>query len=112
MQYLYSNHGNGFQRISEDAARRRAEALGILRYPARPRFEHFNVYEDHVTIIDNQAPKGQQWVDIWFRGDRPFCEYCQESDCEHIRFALELPEVIQALKKHGWTVKDGKIVRR
>jgi len=80
-------------------------------YPSKPRFEHYNCYEDHVTLIDNQL--GGKWIDIYFRNDKPFCELCEKHNCEHIGFILELPDVIEELKKHGWTVTEtGKIVRR
>jgi len=82
-------------------------------YPAKPRFEHYNIYEDHITIIDNDASKGREWIDIYFRADRPYCERCEETNCEHIKAILEMPDVIKELKEHGWAVTEtGKIVRR
>jgi len=81
-------------------------------YPTRRRFEHYNAYEDRISIIDNDAPKGKEWVDIWFTGDQAFCDRCEESECEHIGFIIQSPELIDPLKEHGWSVKDGKIVRR
>jgi len=103
----------GFLHITDIATEAVREFLNDLGYyPSRPRFQHYNVYEDRVTIIDNDAPKGKEWVDVWFRGDKPFCEYCQESDCDHIQFILEIPEVVQGLREHGWTLEDGKISRK
>lgn len=61
------------------------------------RFEHFNVYEDHVTIWDHLK---NRLIDINFRGYEPwvFCSLCEEYDCEHIRFALKLPKVVRTLR--------------
>lgn len=101
----------GFRSIAEfveDAMRRRAESLGILKYPIKTRFEHCNVYEDHVTIMDNEINK---LIDVYFRSDKPFCEYCEESNCDHTRFILELPKVVKVLQEHGWVIEGDKIVR-
>lgn len=73
-----------------------------------PRFEHFNFYEDHVTIWDR---KEKRLVDVYFRNRRVYCEFCKEFDCEHISFALSLPKVVKPLRDIGWIIKDGKVVR-
>jgi len=71
-----------------------------------PRFTHYNVYEDHATIYDNLK---KRIVDVYFR-EGPYCEHCEESDCEHVRFALSLPKVIEPLEKKGWAIKDGRVI--
>jgi len=76
-----------------------------------PRFEHFNVYQDHVTIWDKKL---KRLVDVYFNGKPPYvwCSLCEESDCEHIKFALSLPKVLNTLKKRGWKIdkEEGKIL--
>lgn len=77
-------------------------------YSRRPKFEHVNVFEDHVTILDTGA---QKLFNIYFRSDRPFCEVCESSKCVHVGFAYSLPEVRTALMDRG--VKFGsKILNR
>lgn len=70
--------------------------------------EHFNVYEDHVTIVDH-TKKGL--ANVYFRDKTIYCELCDESKCEHIEYALNLPKVLQILKDKGWIIKEGKIIR-
>ena len=73
-----------------------------------PRLEHFNVYEDHVTIIDRSR---KAIVNVYFR-NKPWCDLCEEHDCEHIRYALGIPKVIEILRKHGWIIEDGRIIKK
>jgi len=72
-----------------------------------PRFEHFNVYEDHVTIFDNE---NKRLIDVYFRAGQAYCEYDEAFDCEHIQFALSLPDVVNPLNERGWIIRDGKII--
>lgn len=57
-------------------------------------FPHFKVRKDSVTIYDRVKDR---LVDIHFNGLR--CSLCEESDCEHVRFALTIPEVVEAIEK-------------
>jgi hypothetical protein len=72
------------------------------------RFTHYNVYEDHATIYDDLR---KRIVDVYFRED-PYCEECGTSDCEHVRFALSLPKVVEPLIKKGWTIMDGRVISK
>jgi Arc/MetJ-type ribon-helix-helix transcriptional regulator len=65
------------------------------------RFQHINVFEDHVTILDRIK---NSLVDVYFRNGKPYCEYDKSFDCEHIIFALNIPEVREDLKKRGWKI--------
>ena len=53
-----------------------------------PRLTHYNVYEDHITINDNQL---RRLVDVYLRGSkaRPlfFCSIDGTEDCIHVDFA-------------------------
>ncbi|MBS7638644.1 hypothetical protein KEJ49_07190 [Candidatus Bathyarchaeota archaeon] len=73
------------------------------------RFEHFNVYEDHVTIWDKKL---RRLVDVYFSGRKPyiFCSLCEDSECDHIQFALSIPEALKALKEKGWRIEEGKVL--
>jgi len=80
------------------------EKLGF-RLP-KPRFDHFNLGEEGVKITDDEI---HQIVDIYFRREGIYCNYDNASDCEHIKFALTVPEiqrVVRARKRDGWKLPD------
>lgn len=104
-EFIDRNPHFGFRSIAEfveDVLRKRAESLGII-VALMPRFMHHNVHDDHVTIIDNQLHRE---VEVYFQ-DKPFCEFCEEHNCEHISFALTIPKVVKALKERGWKMRNG-----
>lgn len=51
-------------------------------------------------------------VDVYFSGRRPhvYCSLCEDSECDHTRFALNIPEALQALKEKGWRIEEGKVL--
>jgi len=103
----------GFLYITDvvtDAARQLLKSYGYSS-TLRPRFVHYNVYEDHVSIIDNEQPEGKSWVDVYLQNGKAWCDLCEKHDCDHTRFALGLPKVVDALTAKGWAVEDGKVVR-
>ena len=61
------------------------------------RFQHFNIYDDHVTMWD----KVEKLLDVYFRNSRPYCTHHEQHECEHITFALSIPKVREALKQKG-----------
>lgn len=65
----------------------------------QPRLEHFNLNQDGVVILDRQLDK---LIQVYFRPNGIFCEWCQTSMCEHIEFALSLPRVQKILREKGW----------
>lgn len=75
----------------------------------KPRFKHFNCYDEHVTLWDNLK---KRLIDIHFREFKPYiyCELCESSNCDHIKFVLTIPKVIETLKKRGWNIEEGKII--
>ncbi len=72
------------------------------------RFSHVNVYDDHATIYDNLR---KEMVNVYFKTD-PYCEKCEASDCEHVRYALTLPKVVDPLREKGWIIKEGHILAK
>lgn len=68
-------------------------------YADKEIMEHFNIYEDHITIRDNRIGR---YIDIYPKDNELWCEFCQAKNCEHIRFALTVPEVEKVLEKRGW----------
>jgi len=103
-QYIEDYPEQGYKSIADfvtDAIRRRAEELNVFKLA--PRFEHFNVYEDHATIWDKKLSLA---VDVYPREDGTmWCKHCESTDCEHVEFALTVPEIIKPLEKRGWSHK-------
>ena len=76
---------------------------GLTSIPELPGLEHFNTYEDHATIRDHRLglyidlypkPEGELW-----------CAYCESTSCDHVEFALTVPDIIKPLEKRGWRPK-------
>jgi hypothetical protein len=71
--------------------------------------DHFNIGENGVKIQDpslatKYSPHGPI-IDVYFRDGKAFCDYCESSDCKHVKYALSLPLVQRILKKRGWKIK-------
>ena len=76
----------------------------IAIYPLPPpRFEHINTYDDHITVKDNVLNKN---VDVYLKEDGlAYCNVCGLDDCQHIDYALGIPQVIRILNAKGWKRK-------
>ena len=74
------------------------QLLDLYRPLLRPRLEHLNMFEDHVTIKDNEQ---NRIVDVYFKGGRVYCSLCDSESCNHTGFALSIPEVLRILEKKG-----------
>ena len=69
----------------------------------KPRFEHVNVYNDHVKILDRELEKSGRIVSVYFKRDRaPYCDYDQAKQCVHIDYAWEIPEAAMKLREAGF----------
>ena len=70
--------------------------------------EHFNLSENGVRILDrslaNEHSRGRI-IDVYFKPDKVLCEYCESTRCQHVKFALDLPEVQKILHTKGWKIK-------
>jgi len=93
----------------KEAIRKRFEELKTAQLmPELPPLEHFNVSEQGVRILDrtlaSKTSKGRI-IDVYFKPDNVWCDYCQSSSCQHVKFALDLPAVQEILDKKGWTIK-------
>ena len=115
-EYINSHPETGYKSLADfvtDAIRKRCEELKILgpAPPEPPELEHFNVNEDHVTIIDH---KMRRIPDVFFRNNRVWCDVCEEEDCRHVRYALKIPKVVKILSENGWVIdeEEGKIIRK
>jgi len=95
-QYLFDTAG-----ISDSASVLR-HLVTTFQVPP-PRFEHVNVYHDHVTVRDNLLKKD---TDVFLKADGSvYCQLCGLSSCPHIDYALDLPEVKKAIEERGWKRK-------
>lgn len=63
----------------------------------RKRFDHINMYDDHVKILDNKLDRVGRIVSVYFRDTRAWCDYCDEHMCVHIQYAWEIPDVREVL---------------
>jgi len=73
----------------------------------QPPLEHFNISEHGVSILDRtlaDATSRGRIIDVYFKPDKVWCEYCESSKCQHVKFALELPEVQKILRTKGWKI--------
>ena len=68
--------------------------------------EHFNICEEGVRVLDRNLDKPRgRIIDIYFKPENAWCEYCESTSCKHVKFALSLPEVQKILKEKGWKVR-------
>ena len=101
----------GYKSRSEfikEAIRKRFEELQTAQLmPKLPPLEHFNVDEGGVRILDRTLAtktSSGRIVDVYFKPDSVWCDYCQSNSCQHTKFALELPAVQEILSKKGWKI--------
>jgi len=76
--------------------------------PLLPRFEHFNLSDNGVRILDRTL-KPKRIVDIYFRPEGIWCDLCKAHSCEHVDFALNEPEIKQLIEKkrmEGWKLPE------
>ncbi|MEM3437241.1 MAG: ribbon-helix-helix domain-containing protein [Nitrososphaerales archaeon] len=92
--------------VAIEAIRKFLEREGM--YTPKPRFEHLNTYEDHVKIWDNRLSRT---ASVYFKEDKVLCDICESDECIHIGFALSIPEVVNALERHGYPIL-GKVLNK
>ena len=49
---------------------------------------------------------------VYFTEKGVWCEWGNSTECEHVKYALEIPKVREILRKHGWEVEEGKLKKR
>jgi hypothetical protein len=54
--------------------------------------------------LANEHSRGRI-IDVYFRPENAWCEYCESTDCRHVKFALSLPEVRKILREKGWEIR-------
>lgn len=63
---------------------------------APPRFSHFNIYEDHVTVRDNLD---SDLYDVYVKDRQLYCERDKSFSCEHVNYAYTIEKVQDALRR-------------
>jgi hypothetical protein len=110
-EYIKTHPEMGYKSLADfitDAVREKCEDLKILvpTPPELPTLEHFNIWEEGVRILDRNLDKPRGLiVDVYFKPENAWCEYCESSSCKHVDFALSLPEVQKILKHKGWPLR-------
>jgi len=113
-QYINAHPETGYKSLADfitDAVRKRCEELKILVPTSLepPILEHFNVNQDHVTVIDRRR---RMFADVYFRNNHVYCELCKKENCEHVKYTLNLQKVQKALREKGWKIEEGKITQK
>jgi len=69
------------------------------------RFKHINTLDNHITIQDRKL---RRIIDVYVRDKTKdlWCEYCGNTDCEHVSFSYTIPEVRETLSNKGWKLPD------
>ena len=113
-EFIKNHPERGYKSLADfvtEAVRKRCEELKILvpTPPEPPALEHFNINEDHVTVIDR---KRRMFADVYFRNNNVYCELCGTKNCEHIEYVLNLPKVKEILRRKGWIIEGGEIIEK
>ncbi len=71
------------------------------------RFSHINTFDNRVTIRDRKLNRE---VDINLKplsgsGFEMICEVHESSNCEHVKYVRNLPDVLEELKQKGWKTR-------
>jgi hypothetical protein len=111
-EYVEAHPEMGYQSLADfvkDALRDKCDQLGIIMpKPKLPMLEHFNLNGTGVRVLDRSLGNSRihgRIVDIYFRPNKVFCDFCQSENCNHTQFAPGLPEARAILKEKEWKVK-------
>jgi hypothetical protein len=95
--------------LVKEAIRDKLKTIPQTPEPPQPTLEHFNLSENGVRILDrtlaNKTSRGRI-IDVYFKPGKVWCDHCQSSSCQHVKFALNLPEVQGILRKKGWKPQE------
>ena len=110
-EYIKAHPETGYKSIADfvtDVLREKCFELKILTLtPELPPLEHFNLDEQGVRVLDRTLRNGTvrgRIIDVYFKPDSAWCEYCESTRCQHVKFALDLPEVQKILHTKGWKI--------
>ncbi len=90
----------------EDASRRRLEELKS-QIKTLPRFDKIDGDASGVMIYDREL-EDVKAVHVSIKPNGIKCDFHQTDNCEHVKYALSLPEVLELIRKRrkeGWKVE-------
>jgi len=106
-KFIEQNPEAGYHSIADfiaDAIRGHFKELGY--YPESLSLVKINANEMGPLLMDKDLGKT---VQIYIKPGMIECGECRKSDCVHVKYALERPQVRQLLKqkqKQGWKLPD------
>jgi len=110
-EYIKTHPEMGYKSLADfvtDAVREKCSELKILTSAAElPPVEHFNISENGVRILDRTIKNGAsngRIIDVYFKPDGVWCEYCGTDNCRHVEFALNIPKVRKILIEKDWPI--------
>lgn len=62
------------------------------------RFQRVNTIGNRISIFDLKI---RRIADIYVKGKEIYCQLCDSKECEHIAYALTLPDITKRLKAKG-----------
>ncbi|MCL4435802.1 MAG: hypothetical protein M1503_11590 [Thaumarchaeota archaeon] len=99
LKELFDKHADkleelGIENISDfiDYAANKIESPEV-----KPRFEHFNVFDDHATIIDHAL--GDRLINVYLKDHKLWCEFDESFGCIHVGYAHSIKKVQEALSR-------------
>jgi len=105
--YQIENHTGLLRFLISDKAQ-------TIKASQRPRLEHFNTYEDHVTLIDHNHEGSERLANVYFRRNgqmsEAWCDLDGSENCIHVDFAWKVPKVREIFEKQG--LRRGKKTQR
>jgi len=111
--YIKAHPEMGYKSIADfitDAVREKCFELKILTPTSEPpQLEHFNICETGVRILDRTLANGYsrgRIIDVYFKPNMIYCEYCRSDNCRHVEFALNIPKVRQILLEKNWPISE------
>jgi hypothetical protein len=70
----------------------------LLDHVPTYRFQRVNTIGNRISIFDLKL---RRIADIYVKGKEIYCQLCDSTQCEHIEYALTLPDVSKTLKEKG-----------
>ncbi len=89
--------------IAKHAIREFLEKIQVEK--PQPRFEQINADENGTKILDRKL---HEVVNVYIKPKGILCGLDQTNDCEHIKFAIKIPQIEALIKKkraEGWKIE-------
>jgi len=86
----------------KEAVRKRLSELGYETGQAIHPFRVWDVTVDRVTIYDETMGR---WINIHIKEGKLTCELDRSEDCIHVKFASEIPQVIDIFRRMDWKLR-------